>query len=274
VRGQVRKAMESLKRKLSMAVFVTTDDFVTEKFITIKDLAAKDIGITMEIIRPTAFEGTEELLRSVLHAARDHDGVVIQMPIHHSIDVNTIRKLIPITHDVDVFGDTAFTQFQEKRLPILPPVVAAIAEILHRHKIRLAGKKMVVVGQGKLVGLPASIWAEHMGAFVQTITKETRDIAKYTKDAEVLILGAGVSGLIIVFLEIEKKQYHQTHRHLSGDADPACADKASLFTPVPGGIGPISVAMLYKNLVSLTFRREGITDFEALHSLSDDEDLR
>ena len=258
-----RQKLSNFKHPLRLAVFVTNRDFVTDKFIGIKRRTAEQLGIKMDTFTTDGKEGTEEFLRNVLHVARAYDGIVVQMPIAPNLDLDAIRQLIPITHDVDVFGHISFTHFKENRLPIMPPVTAAIVEILKYHKVGVAGKNVVVVGEGRLVGQPTAFWAEYMGAYVTTVNKETEHPEQIFKDAEILILGAGVPGLItpekisegVIIIDAGTSE---TSGKLAGDADPLCAEKASLFTPVPGGVGPVAVAMIYRNLATLTMKREGI----------------
>ena len=260
LKRQLGKQFQGLSRRLSLAVIQTGDDFVTQKYISIKEAAAHELGVEFKLIQLEHRAKTEDVLRELLHAARRHDGVVVQMPLSHNVDVDAVRQIMPITHDVDVFGNTAFVQFQEKRLPILPPVVGAISEILKRHEITVAGKKVVVLGEGRLVGIPSAIWAERMGAFVQTLNRDTADIAASTKEADILILGAGAPGLItsdkikdgVIIMDAGTTE---ASGKLKGDADPSCAEKAALITPVPGGIGPISIAKLFENLLVLTLKR-------------------
>jgi len=164
--------------------------------------------------------------------------------------------LYPLSHDVDVLGNTAFQQFKEKTLPFLPPVVGAIKEVLDRNGMKLRGKNVLVVGEGRLVGAPARVWAEHVGATVTVANSGTEDLTALTSVADVLILGTGKPGLIkhemikegVIIFDAGSGG---TAGEIKGDADPACAGKASLFTPTPGGLGPITVAKVFENLLDL-----------------------
>lgn len=251
-----------LKPKPSLAVFITQPSFIIQKFVEIKARVAEEVGVTFEVIASPHRETTEDFAHHLLTAARTHDGLLVQLPLAASLDADTIRRILPITHDVDVYGMTAFQQFKEKHLPILPPVVAATSEILYRNHLTPAGKHVVIVGDGQLVGKPASIWATHMGANVTTVTRETHDIATHTRSADIIILGAGSPGLLkpdmitegVVIIDAGTSE---SEGKLAGDADPACADKASLMTPVPGGVGPIAVAKVFENLLTLRRLRSG-----------------
>lgn len=251
------------REQLKLLTVVTQHDFVTQKYITIKQEAAKRVGVKLEVQELNTFGTSEDLVRMIFHAGRDFDGIIVQLPLAHHIEESSIRKMIPITHDVDVYGDTAFSQLEEGRLPILPPVVGAMSDILHGQGISLAGKETLIIGEGRLVGRPAKVWAERMGAQVQVVNKETIDIYNYTSKADVIIAGAGAPGLVrpdmvkdgVIILDAGTSE---AEGKMHGDVVPEVAEKASLFTPVPGGIGPIAIVKIFENLLILKERREAV----------------
>jgi methylenetetrahydrofolate dehydrogenase (NADP+)/methenyltetrahydrofolate cyclohydrolase len=134
-------------------------------------------------------------------------------------------------------------------------VAEAISEILVRVNFSAAGKKAVVVGAGRLVGAPAIELLKDIGAHVSVIT-HTEGSLDELKDADIVVLGAGEPGLVkpemlkegVVLIDAGTSE---SAGKLAGDASPECAEVASVFTPVPGGIGPIAVAMIFKNLFTL-----------------------
>ncbi len=138
---------------------------------------------------------------------------------------------------------------------VLPPVAGAVAEVLMRQGVDVAGKKVVVVGAGRLVGKPVAEMLKEMGGEVAVITTTSGSLEEL-KTADVVVLGAGNPGFIkpemlkqgVVLIDAGTSE---AGGKLMGDADPACAEVASIFTPVPGGIGPIAVAMIFKNLLAL-----------------------
>ena len=129
-----------------------------------------------------------------------------------------------------------------------------IKAILESECITVEGKEVVIVGNGSLVGKPAAAWFRLGGAHVDVADNETDNLPDVTKQADIIVCGAGVPGLItpemikegVIILDAGTSE---DSGKLRGDADPACADKASLYTPVPGGIGPITVAVLLRNVV-------------------------
>jgi len=154
---------------------------------------------------------------------------------------------LPAHKDIDAVGKG--NQF------VLPPVAEAIAEVFRRNNISAQGKQTVVVGAGRLVGKPAKALLEDVGAKVSVVT-ETQGSLSELKDADIVVLGAGNPGMVtpdllkegVVLIDAGTSEQGGK---LSGDADPRCAEVASVFTPVPGGIGPIAVAMIFKNLFVL-----------------------
>lgn len=244
-------------KRITLAVIITHETLAIRKFVELKQRFGHDIGVAVEpIVLGTMDMKTEKLLQLLLHTTRTADGIVLQLPLYPKLELAPILKLFPLSHDVDVLGETGFQQFKERTLPFKPPVVAAFEEVLARTHVMLSGKKVLVVGEGHLVGEPAAIWAEHLGARVTTVNAATPDIGVHSADADVIISGAGSPGLIqpnmikdgVVLLDAGTSEVEGV---LAGDIDPACAEKALIYTPTPGGIGPITIAKLFENLMTL-----------------------
>jgi methylenetetrahydrofolate dehydrogenase (NADP+)/methenyltetrahydrofolate cyclohydrolase len=171
----------------------------------------------------------------------------VQLPIE---DAERLIAMVPPQKDVDALS-------QNPR--VLSPVAEAIQEVLVRTKVVVPGKKAVVVGAGKLVGKPAAELLRRLGADVSVITAEEGSLEEL-KVADIVVLGAGNPGMVkpwmlktgVVLIDAGTSDTGVPNsRRIAGDADPACAEVASVFTPVPGGIGPIAVAMIFKNLMTL-----------------------
>lgn len=244
---------------LKLGVLVARETPEIRQFVALKRKFGDTVGVTVDVIQLSSLEqSSQALLQHILSVIHDHDGVIVQLPLPAEFDRDSVLKLLPFTHDVDVIGDTSFAQHREGKLPFLPPVVGAMAEILDRQHLVLAGKKVVIVGNGRLVGQPAFHWAQRLGAMVSTVTNATdvEQLQEQTLSADVIILGAGVPGFLkpdmvkngVVILDAGTSESNGVVR---GDADPRCSEKASLFTPTPGGIGPITVAKVFENLLEL-----------------------
>jgi methylenetetrahydrofolate dehydrogenase (NADP+)/methenyltetrahydrofolate cyclohydrolase len=260
----LREEARDSKKPLSLGVLVVGENLATKKFVDLKHAFGSDIGVSLERISYGVGEATTDMLTAaVFELAQKHQGIIVQFPLPSGVDADQVRNAIPAHLDVDVVSDEAFVRFENGASPILPPVVGAIQTILNEHRVSLAGKRVVVVGNGRLVGRPAAIWARNSGADVVVVTEETSNVKTAVKSADVLILGAGSPGVVtpemvrngVVVFDAGTSE---AKGRLQGDAEPTVAEKASLFTPVPGGIGPITVAMIFKNLITLARSQEGI----------------
>jgi len=264
-RGIANKIKETLREEVSQRVASPTlfvilvgNNPVSEKFLIVKEKFAADIGVQVVEKRFSETIDTLRLESEVVSTAKEkNSALIVQLPLPQHIDTQKVLNAIPPHKDPDMLGDESVMMFKNGRAQILPPVIGAIKEILNRHKIEIKDKKIVVVGRGQLVGQPAETWFKREGGEVTVVDERTPDISPYTKGADIILSGAGMPGLIkpeiikegVVLLDAGTSE---AGGKLLGDADPACAPKCSIFTPAPGGIGPITVAMLFKNLLTLT----------------------
>jgi len=239
-------------RGLSLAVIWVGEDPVSERYIERKKKFGLDIGVEI-IVREYPADILETDLIAEIKKLNDDEkinGIIIQLPLPKEIDEQKILNLISPDKDVDALSHEA---------RVLSPTVGAIKEILENHKIDLKNKKAVVLGKGKLVGKPVAIWLTQEGADVSVIDSKTSDAdsARLLQTADIIVSGVGKPGLItpdkikqgVVLIDAATSEQNGG---LKGDADLACADKCFLFTPVPGGVGPLTVVMLFNNLLSLS----------------------
>jgi methylenetetrahydrofolate dehydrogenase (NADP+) / methenyltetrahydrofolate cyclohydrolase len=250
---EIQNEISHMGAKPHLTVFTCAPNFETQKYLSLKRKKAHEVGIGMTIIEFPSSITTEEVVTSIRHAPMQTDGIVVQLPFPAHIDIDTVLSAVPQSCDVDAI------HYDGSNDLILPPVVGAIREIALQHDVLFAAQHVVVVGQGKLVGTPASVWCKKQGAKVTVVTKETPNRDSEIASAHILILGAGQPGLIVPEMVREGVVIFDAGTSeeggiLKGDASPECAKKAQLFTPVPGGIGPITVALLLRNLVALAGR--------------------
>lgn len=242
----LRKRITLFSRAPRLTIITCSPRFETQKYLALKQKKATDVGIETRIIELTASHTTEDFLNEIENAVSESDGVIVQLPLPAHIDTDKLLMAIPSSHDIDGLNQKTDTK--------LSPVVGAIREILTREEISVMDTQVTVIGSGRLVGLPASQWFMSEGAHVSVVTKDTNDIEYYTKNADIIVCGAGVPGLLtldmvkegVVILDAGTSEDGGV---LKGDADPECATKAKIFTPVPGGIGPITIAVLLRNVV-------------------------
>lgn len=242
-------------QKPSLAVFVLSSDAATQQFIRIKKRIGESVGADVRIVELPETATTNELVAHVQEAVATSSGIIVQLPLPPHIDFKKIQDALPASHDVDCLGMQARTQFEKGDMALLPPVVGACKEILERADIDVAERNAVVVGKGILVGGPMSVWLSHWGCAVVSVDRHDT-LKEYTQKADIIILGAGAPHILtpdminegVVILDAGTSE---SGGKVVGDADPECAQKASVMTPVPGGVGPIAIAMLFRNLVAL-----------------------
>lgn len=260
IKGQLKKEIQEREKPPTFFIFSVGENLVSEKFLTIKKKFAVDVGVRV-IEKHFDKTNIKELSQEIISAAGNgNSGIIVQLPLPKNIERQAVLNMIPLMHDIDVLSEGAFELYRDGTLPILPPVVGAIKEILLRHNVFVGNKNVLIVGKGKLVGLPAAIWFERHQSNVTVIDEHTLNPKRYMLNADIIVSGAGVPGLIkpdmvkedVVLLDAGTSE---SQGKISGDMDPECFKKASLATPVPGGIGPLTVAMLFKNLLELTRKR-------------------
>ena len=237
-----------------MVVLTCDPNFETKKFLALKQAKAVSLGITMQttvLVKETTTDQIVDLIKKYSLAV---DGIIVQLPLPKHIDTDMVLQAIPKEKDVDRFDYTG------EDTDILPPVIGAIDEISKYYNVKWKGKEVVIFGQGRLVGLPAFLYARAKGARVEVVTEDTTDVYSLTKDADIIILGVGQPNLLTPDMVREEVVVFDAGASedgglLVGDASEALVSKAKLLTPVPGGIGPMTVILLFRNLLKLRARQ-------------------
>lgn len=261
--GLAHERMESLRsfvagldRTPSLIALASEPDIPTQQFLKIKKRVAERIGISMSTHTVTPdFPHASQALKAALETT---DGVVVQLPFPETVDIEMLLAELPAQSDPDCLGHEAIALLEGHNSRVLSPVISAVRHMCAHYHIVPQGKRVAVVGQGRLVGIPGARWFEEEGAEVIRLTKSSQNLMEALANADILLLGAGVPGLVtpehikegVVIFDAGTSE---TGGKVVGDADPACREKASFFTPVPGGIGPLAVAELFTNLLRLRF---------------------
>lgn len=244
----------ALSKKIKLGIVVVGANPVIESFVGIKTKAAERLGVEMVRVNVSEKSDAGKIEQAVARLVLATDAVIVQLPLPHGIDTNQILKGVPKEKDVDALNPAIS---EDQRL-VHAPVALAVVEILKRSKIEIAGKRTVVIGAGRLVGAPSAWLLRSLGADVSIFSLEEGSIDDL-KEADIVVSGAGSPGMI-------KPEYlkrgvalidagtSELNKKLTGDADPACAEVASIMTPVPGGVGPVAVAMIFRNLFDLVSR--------------------
>jgi len=260
----------------------------SEIYVRSKVQSCAELGIYSDLITPPASVTTEEMLELVaqLNARDEIDGILIQLPLPSQVDAKSLLDAVAPAKDVDGFHPVNAGRLQAGRQALAPCTPAGIIEILKRSGIPMAGQHAVVVGRSDLVGKPAAMLLLHQNATVTICHSKTHDLGAITRQADILVAAIGRAGFITAdmvkpgatvidvginrlntrqefdrfFLGDAKREatFAKRGSTLVGDVDPRAFEVASAYTPVPGGVGLLTVAMLMANTVSAAKMRRGI----------------
>lgn len=244
---EIKTLVAALPRPPKMAIITCDPNFETKKYLELKCRKAAEVHIELTIIEVPDAATTREVVQSVTTIAPYVDGVVVQLPLPSAIDREAVLRAVPASKDPDCFSGTE---------AVYAPVVGAIDEISRRYGVSWQGANVAVLGHGRLVGAPAAAFATNQGASVTVLTEESVDLDAVLQAADIIITGAGQPNFVqpemvkegVVIFDAATSE---ADGELRGDVAKSVAKKASVYTPVPGGIGPITVAILLKNLVTL-----------------------
>ena len=261
---QLAAERAELQKVIRVGVLLSEGDAASASFVRIKERVAERLRVELVREQISLDTTTEAALHIVRDSFSDLQGVIVQLPLPPQIATEQVLAAISLRQDIDALNPT----IRDLDRPVRPPVAEALAEILTRANVSLRGQTAVVVGAGRLVGQPCAALLRQMGASVSVITQEHGSLDEL-KTADVVVLGAGNPGFVtpamlkegVILFDAgtslpaarlgEAKTASESNSRVVGDADPDCASVASLFTPVPGGVGPIAIAMLFKNLFAL-----------------------
>ena len=251
----LKKEREGLARPPRLGIVVGVQDAATEAYVHMKEKVAAQLYVEVRKEVLSADTTTERAINVVNDLCRTQTGVIVQLPLPMGIDVHTVLSAVSALRDVDGLNP----EVKEFQRLVRAPIAETIAEILTRMNADIRGTKAVVVGAGMLVGIPAANLLRSRGAKVTVVTLDQGSLEELS-DADVVVLGAGSPGLVkpemlkkgVILIDAGTSEQGGK---LFGDATPECAEVASIFTPVPGGVGPITIAMLFKNLFELSRRQ-------------------
>lgn len=250
---EITLEVQKLQKAPVLVAVTCAPNFETQKYLEMKKAKASQVGIALRVVELSGDATTKDAIDCINAVSAEADGIVLQLPVPAQIDREVVLQAIPSALDPDCFSYDGSTDF------CLPPVVGVIKEILDREAVSVVGKKVVVLGQGRLVGAPAALWLRKMGADVQVLLESDTTHNSVIKQADIIVSGIGQPNFItpdmvkegVIVLDAGTSEDGGV---LTGDAHPDVAQVASIFTPVPGGIGPITIAILLRNLVSLATR--------------------
>lgn len=261
MQNELKKETTELKKNginLTLAVIYVGDDLASKIYINNKRKACDYVGIKMKEFKFDCNANENDILRLIneLNMDKSVTGIMVQMPLLHQINAKKIVGAINPQKDVDGFSEVNLGKIITKNYDFLPCTPAGIMEILNSENIEIKGKRCVVVGRSNIVGKPLSLMLLNNDATVTICHSKTENLKEACKNADILISAVGKKNLItadmvkkdavVIDVGINRNEFGK----ICGDVDFENIKKvASYITTVPGGVGPVTVAMLMKNVV-------------------------
>lgn len=256
IREQVAKRIAQGKRAPGLAVILIGANPASQIYVDKKRQACEHVGFISESYDLKANTDQQTLLNLIdqLNQAKHIDGILVQLPLPPQIDTNTILERIHPDKDVDGFHPYNLGRLAQRRPFLRSCTPYGIITLLERYQLSLTGIDATIVGASNIVGRPMGLELLLNGATVTTCHRFTKDLAMHIRHAELLIVAVGKYGVVdpawikpgAIVVDVGMNRHDDGH--LTGDLDFATVEKiASWITPVPGGVGPMTVTMLLKN---------------------------
>jgi methylenetetrahydrofolate dehydrogenase (NADP+) / methenyltetrahydrofolate cyclohydrolase len=269
IRAEVKREIAELG-ELGLATILVGDDPASEIYIRRKHEAANEVGIRSNDMRLPPETTEDELLERVaaLNADDAIDGILVQLPLPDHVDEARVIRAVDPVKDVDGFHPLNAGQLYLGRPTLVSATPVGIMALLAEYDIELKGANAVVVGRSDIVGKPVAHLLLQQHATVTICHSRTRDLARETLDADVLVVATGRPGLVTADMvkhgaTVIDVGMNRTHAGLVGDVDPAAMEVAGHMTPVPGGVGPMTIASLLRNTVHAARLRRSALAFPA-----------
>ncbi|MDY4711214.1 MAG: bifunctional methylenetetrahydrofolate dehydrogenase/methenyltetrahydrofolate cyclohydrolase FolD [Ruminococcus bromii] len=256
VRQQALKLKETHGITPGLAVVIVGDDPASRVYVNNKKKACELVGFKSEEYALPAETTQQELLNLVetLNNKDDINGILVQLPLPKHLDDKAVIAAINPKKDVDAFHAVNVGKIMLGEYDFLPCTPAGVMEMLHSYNIEVSGKNCVVIGRSNIVGKPMAMLLLHENGTVTICHSRTRDLAEVTKQADILVAAVGrpkfvtadmvKDGAVVIDVGMDRDE----NGKLCGDVDfENVKDKCSYITPVPGGVGPMTIATLMKN---------------------------
>ena len=270
-----------------LAVVLVGHVAASEIYVRSKVKTCAELGIRSEMLTPPESVTTSEMLALIadLNARDEVDGILIQLPLPAHVDTRRLLEAVTPEKDVDGFHPINAGRLQGGRPALEPCTPAGIMEVLRRSGLPVAGQHAVVLGRSDIVGKPAAMMLLNASATVTVCHSKTVDIGRYTRDADLLVAAIGKPGFVTADMvkpgatlidvginrvtdpaevarffpgdEARAAQFATRGSTLVGDIHPAAFELAGAYTPVPGGVGALTIAMLMQNTVKAAKARRG-----------------
>lgn len=260
IRHEVSQAVTKLKNKPGLATVLVGDDPGSRSYVNGKHRDCSQVGINSIRIELPQNVSQAELLKEIddLNRSNECSGYIVQLPLPSHIDTNKVLSAIDPDKDADGLHPINLGKLVLSQSGVIPCTPRAIVELLRKNEISLSGKEVVIIGRGTTVGRPLSLLLSSKGidATVTILHSKSSDIRSHTKRADIVIAALGRAhfltadmvkeGVVAIDVGITR-----TSEGLVGDIDPGVVKVASAIAPMPGGVGPMTRAMLLSNLLTL-----------------------
>ncbi len=267
IRGEVAEEVRDLGG-LGLVTVQVGEDPASTIYLRLKHEAAQEAGIASDDRKVPEGISEEDLLALVseLNADEDVDGILVQLPLPPQLDEERIIRATDPVKDVDGLHPFNAGELYLGRPRLVPATPLGIMALLAEHRIHLEGAEAVVVGRSDIVGKPIAHLLLQANATVTICHSRTADLARYTLEADVLVVAVGSPEVVTADMvkqgaAVVDVGINRTENGLVGDVAPAVADVAAFLTPVPGGVGPMTIAMLLQNTVKAARYRRGLLAF-------------
>ena len=263
IRAQVAEDVAAIGH-VGLVTVLVGDDPASDVYIRLKHKAAVAAGIDATDLRLPEETSEAELLARVeeLDADPAVDAILVQLPLPKQIDEAKILRALAPAKDVDGFHPVNAGQLYLGEPTLVPATPRGVMAMLAEHEVELSGARAVVIGRSAIVGKPMAHLLLQQNATVTICHSRTRDLARHTLEADVLVAAVGVPGMVTpdmvktggVVIDVG---INRTDDGIVGDVHPEAAEVAGLLTPVPGGVGPMTIACLLENAVRCSRYRRG-----------------
>lgn len=267
IKDELKGSINSYVQTPILAVITIGDDAASEVYVKNKRKACEYVGMSFLHLDYASCVKEETVIRKIKQLNKDKsiNGIIIQLPIPKNFNVSKIINTIAPSKDVDGLTNTQAGKLIQNEKCLMPCTPKGIMEILKEYKIDLEGKHVVIVGRSNLVGKPLMLECLNKNATVTMCHSKTKDLKSFTKDADILVVAVGKKYLIDKTM-VKKDSViidvgiNRIDGKLYGDVNPNVEEVCAYLTPVPGGVGPMTVSMLLKNTFEAYKNQNGIID--------------
>lgn len=256
---EIKEKVSALPERPLFVDFLIGDDIVSRQYVRIKQKTAEKAGMDFEGVFLPENVDTDEAVAKIreYNGVKRVCGIIVQLPLPTHIDTRAVLNAIDPALDVDVLGSAASKAFYANQSKMSPPTALACMRILGEMDIDLSGANVAVLGAGELVGKPVSAMLDRKGVKHELLDSKSPNRAEVLRNADLIISGIGVEGyikgdMIKSGASIIDAGTSESGGSVVGDADfDSVGDRARYITPVPGGVGPVTVAMLLSNVLQV-----------------------